>query len=269
MIIILTFLVGAGLLLYPHVSHWWMTERHINIIQNYDGNVSAMSEREKQQQLENVKRFNENINFEEAPLTDPFETSPDEELEGSGYYNLLNVGETMGYVNIPLIDIRLPIFHGTGDDVLDRGAGHMSNTSMPGGGENTHTVITAHRGLARTKMFRDLDQLKVGDIFEIQVLDETLHYEVEHIEKVLPHETELLALQEGRDLATLITCTPYGINTHRLLVTGERIHAEEEKVDQEVSTSQSFPWHWIVVLVLISITIIVAKKVRKKRQDNV
>ena len=143
----------------------------------------------------------------------------------------------MGYVEIPKIQVNLPIYHGTDAEVLDRGVGHLLGSSLPVGGENTHTILSGHSGMASQKMFTDLDQLAPGDVFYLNVLNETLAYQVTEINTVLPYETELLGIVPGEDLCTLVTCTPYGINTHRLLVCGSRIPYEEAAVMEEETAS--------------------------------
>ena len=148
------------------------------------------------------------------------------------YWAQLNPGENgiMGYVRIPKIEVMLPIYHGTDVGVLEQGVGHLLGTSLPVGGDSTHTVLTAHSGMASQKMFSDLPQMEVGDVFYIEVLDQVLAYQVDQIATVLPHETEHLKIEEAQDRCTLVTCTPFGINTHRLLVRGTRIPYEEEQM---------------------------------------
>ena len=162
-------------------------------------------------------------------LIDHFGTPP---AESGEYLSLLNLNgdSVMGYVEIPLIQVNLPIYHGTDSDVLDAGIGHLLGTSLPVGGMNTHSVLTAHSGMANQKMFSDLDKLDLGDVFYLQVLGETLAYQVDQINTVLPHDTTYLGIEEGMDICTLVTCTPFGVNTHRLLVRGFRIPYEEAEV---------------------------------------
>ena len=152
----------------------------------------------------------------------------------------------MGYVEIPKISVKLPIYHGTGSDALDRGTGHLLGSSLPVGGEGTHTIITGHSGMASQKMFTDLEQLQEGDVFYLRVLDEVLAYEVKAVHTVLPHDTTYLGIVPGQDLCTLVTCTPTGVNTHRLLVQGSRIPfvpAEETEISA-VSHEENTVSHW-------------------------
>jgi sortase A len=166
------------------------------------------------------------------------------ELASTDYHDLLNPtgSEIMGYIEIPKINVDLPIYHGTSEKVLEEGVGHLIGSSLPVGGEGTHTVLTGHSGVAEQKLFSDIDQLTAGDVFYIKVLGETMAYEVVEVNTVLPHETELLELIHGEDLATLITCTPFGVNSHRLLVRGSRIpYQEAEKIVEKTKTEQTEP----------------------------
>lgn len=165
------------------------------------------------------------------------------------YNHQLNIAGDgiMGYVEIPMIDVNLPIFHGTDSDALDVGIGHLLGTSLPVGGESTHSVLTAHSGMANQKLFSDLDKLKIGDVFYLQVLGETLAYQVDQIQTVLPHDTTYLGISEGQDYCTLVTCTPFGINTHRLLVRGTRIPYEEAEVivEEQLQTEEKPKSTWM------------------------
>lgn len=211
-----------------------MTEKQVKITNDYEEEVENLDPEEIEAMKQEVESYNENRNLDNAPLLDPFDTDEEQTAE-SGYYNVLNIGESMGYVEVPKIGVKLPIYHGTGEEVLSRGAGHMSNTSLPGGGKGTHSVITAHRGLPSADMFTDLDQMEEGDIFQVQVLSETLYYQIDQVKVVLPSETEDLRVKQDKDLVTLITCTPYGKNTHRMLVRGERVEEPEKEMTAETT----------------------------------
>lgn len=212
------FLVGLSLLLYPTVSGWWNSMHQSQAIASYSGAVAEMREEQRKELLDQARAYNETL----VGKADRF-TLSDEELEE--YNSLLNVDGTnvIGYVDIDKIDCHLPIYHGTDDAVLQVGVGHLEGSSLPVGGESTHAVISGHRGLPSARLFTDLDQMEVGDTFTISVLDETLTYEVDQIRIVEPTDLSDLAIEEGQDLCTLVTCTPYGINTHRLLVRGHRV----------------------------------------------
>ena len=194
------------------------------------------------------------------------------------YNSQLNIGADgiMGYVEIPKISVNLPIYHGTGNDSLDRGVGHLLGSSLPVGGKDTHCILTGHSGLASQKMFTDLEQLKLADVFYLNVLGEILAYQVEEINTVLPHDTSLLGITSGEDYCTLVTCTPYGVNTHRLLVRGTRIPYEEaevlvEEVLQEEPPKSSWEQKYLQGLLIgvftalgLAVTIVSIIKIRKK-----
>lgn len=195
------------------------------------------------------------------------------------YDSLLNITEDgmMGYIEIPKISVNLPIYHGTGSDSLNRGVGHLLGSSLPVGGENTHTVLSGHSGMASQKMFTDLEQLEIGDMFFLHILNETLAYQVVEINTVLPYDTSLLGIVPSEDLCTLVTCTPYGINTHRLLVCGFRIQYEKaEALAEETAQTEQIPSTWeqqylrgiaiglYVTLVVALLTMIVIPVLKKR-----
>ncbi|MDD5857867.1 MAG: class C sortase [bacterium] len=217
-ILILVFLTGLSLLLYPSVSDYWNSLHQSRAIAAYSAEVAELDNSTYDQLWEDAKAFNRRI----ASRTSPFELSAQDE---EAYGQLLNVSGSgiMGYIEIPRIKCSLPIYHGVDEAVLQIAVGHLEWTSLPVGGEGTHCVISGHRGLPSAKLFTNLDQLTEGDIFMMRVLDEVLTYEVDQILIVEPQELSALQPEAGKDLCTLVTCTPYGINTHRLLVRGHRI----------------------------------------------
>ena len=222
----ITFLLALGMTLYPvisnHINEKYASEIHTEyeeIIQQADN--SALLEAK-----ELAIAYNEAI----TPGTADEAYSQAALLEAAvDYDSQLNIAGngTMGYVEIPKINVNLPIYHGTGNDSLERGVGHLLGSSLPVGGKSTHSILTGHSGMATQKMFTDLEQLAVGDVFYLHILDETLAYQVIEINVVLPHDTSLLGITNGADYCTLVTCTPFGVNTHRLLVRGTRIPYEE------------------------------------------
>ncbi len=216
--LILIFLVGFSLLLYPTFSDWWNTFHQSRAVVSYIGSVTDLDNEEYDEMLEEAREYNARL-----ARTRTEYTLTDEQLEE--YNSVLNVSGTgiMGYVDIPSIKVTLPIYHGTDEAVLQTAVGHIESTSLPVGGANTHCVISGHRGLPSARLFTDIDRLTVGDIFTLNVLDEVLTYEVDQILIVEPYDLSSLQIIPGRDLVTLVTCTPYGINTHRLLVRGHRI----------------------------------------------
>lgn len=226
----LLFLLALGITLYPLFSTWY-NERHqsvihteyMELVENTDN--SALLEAKR-----NADAYNEAIvpgtQLEEAYSKDAVLSAAED------YDHQLNIGGDgiMGYIEIPLIAVNLPIYHGTDSTTLDAGAGHLIGSSLPVGGETTHAVLTAHSGMASQKLFSDLDKLEYGDVFFVKVLGQTLAYQVDQINTVLPHDTNYLGIEEGEDLCTLVTCTPFAVNTHRLLVRGTRIDYEEAEV---------------------------------------
>lgn len=228
LILILTLLTGLSLLLYPTISDWWNSFHQSRAIASYVETVEELDDDAYAQLWEDAQAYNEALSQDNSRF------QPGEE-ESVRYNELLNLSGTgiMGYVEIPSIDVALPIYHGTDEAVLQVAVGHIEGSSLPVGGPGTHTVLSGHRGLPSATLFTDLDQLDMGDVFLLHVLGETLTYQVDQIRIVEPDDVSLLALEEGEDLCTLVTCTPYGVNSHRLLVRGYRVeNLEEEQVWQ-------------------------------------
>lgn len=222
-ILLIVLIVGLSLLLYPTFSDWWNSMHQSRAIAAYVEQVATIEEDQYAELWNAAWEYN-------ASLTDREKSYVLTDEQKTEYEQLLNVGGTgiMGYVEIPSIGVMLPIYHGTDEAVLQIAAGHLEWTSLPVGGESSHCVISGHRGLPSAKLFTDLDDLVVGDVFIFRVLDEILTYEVDQILIVEPNDTSSLQIVEGEDRCTLITCTPYGINSHRLLVQGHRIENQEE-----------------------------------------
>lgn len=215
---VLILLIGLSLLLYPSFSDYWNSLHQSKAIASYAAQVVEINNDEYEYMLEDARVYNQT-------LVDNEKRYIMSEEEYAEYTNLLNVGGTgiLGYIEIPSIEVSLPIYHGVDEAVLQIAVGHIEGTSLPIGGESTHSVLSGHRGLPSAKLFTDLDQMVVGDLFVIRVLDETFTYEVDQIRIVEPHNLSELEIEKGKDLCTLVTCTPYGINTHRLLVRGHRV----------------------------------------------
>lgn len=229
------FLIALGLTLYPLLSNHYNARHQSEIHTQYMEKVEQAEDTKLQEAKELANRYNAAL-IPGAHELDAF--SKDALLLASEDYSTqLNVAGNgiMSYVSIPKIKVNLPVYHGTAADTLEIGIGHLLGTSLPVGGESTHAVLTAHSGMASQKMFSDLEHLQEGDLFYLNTLGETLAYRVEGIETVLPHETELLGIVEGQDLVTLVTCTPFGVNTHRLLVRGSRIPYEEAEIIEETA----------------------------------
>lgn len=225
-LLILILLAGLSLLLYPTFSDYWNSLHQSSVISTYADAVAEMDEDRYAHLWEDAFAYNQKLNSRDNAYI----------LDGSlkdQYNDLLNVAGNgvMGYVEIPLINVSLPMYHGTSEAVLQVAVGHLDWTSLPTGGESTHCVLSGHRGLPSAKLFTDLDRLTIGDVFLLRVLDEVLTYEVDQILIVEPQDTAALRIEEGQDYCTLVTCTPYGVNSHRLLVRGHRIaNAEEARV---------------------------------------
>ena len=280
LIIGIIFLAGLSLLLYPFVANQWNNYRQKQLISSYEQTVSqkeASNRIDYDAELKKAEAYNEALL--PSILPDSFAIA-DASEEDQTYMNTLNIAgdEMMGIVEIPKIDIKLPIYHTTEEDVLKQAAGHLEGSSLPIGGKSTHSVISAHRGLPSASLFTDLDQLKKGDHFLIHVLNKTLCYEVDKISVVKPEETSALAVEEGEDLVTLLTCTPYGVNTERLLVRGHRVPYEEQKVADEKTPLSGISLHtnyllWVIIgLVITTIFILVLylkeKKLQKKKNET-
>lgn len=257
--------VAISVLLYPTVSNYLYERNSSTIISDYDKIVDTASIQERESMLAAARQYNEHLKMNQKAIVDGFidHTIMDEEYE-----SLLNhAGDgMMGYISIPKIKVLLPMYHGTMEKVLQIGTGHLMGTSLPVGGDSTHAVVTGHRGLPSKMLFTDLDQLIEGDIFYVKVLGETMAYQVDQILTVLPEETEALDIVEGQDYVTLLTCTPYAVNTHRLLVRGKRISYEEavQKVpDTEVVPQLPYPVRLLILAFILLIIVFVGYEVRK------
>lgn len=240
------FFIGMALVLYPMAADMWNDYRQKKLISNYEAAVEELEEKEYEEQWEKAQNFNKQMDIC-SPYEDAFGIC-DGEMEQTEYWKILNVSGDgiMGYLSIPKINVRLSVYHGTKDEVLQTGIGHLNGTSLPVGGEGTHCTLVAHRGLPGARLFTDLDQIEEGDRFYIHILDQTLAYEVCEILPMVDKTdreaiTNALAIREGEDLVTLYTCTPYGVNSHRLLVTGRRIPYEENgKTEKDSEKEASF-----------------------------
>lgn len=215
-------MAGLGIFLYPNISRIYARFSQYQIIMAYERQQENMGEELKKIEMEKLQQYNDALVDNDIAYEDPFEENEKNASVSSKKENE-RLGEPIGYIAIPKISINIPIYYGTTDYILQRGIGLLEKSSMPVGGKSTHAALTGHRGLPESKLFSDLDKMEIGDIFYIHSVAGTLAYEVENIETVLPNETESLKIQNNRDLVTLITCTPYMINTHRILVMGSRI----------------------------------------------
>lgn len=269
-IFFLFILVGLGILNYPYVSQWINQKNESQVIYSYDRAVGEMSDRKKEQLIAEASAYNKTLCEQGQELKDGFQKEEDTESEDQGYEKyeeLLNpAGDgIMGYLEIPSIEVFLPVYHGTSERALEQGAGHLHGSSLPVGGRGSHVVIAAHTGIASRVLFTDLDQMKTGDVFFLNVMGEKLAYQVDQIETVLPDRIDLLKIRKDKDYITLVTCTPYGINSHRLLVRGERIsYSESTEVQKEQESTAGFlKWgrrfFWFSLLILIIAGVLLLK----------
>lgn len=251
LIIIIIALLGVGLCAYPVLSNY-ITEKNSSYAADaYAEKISELKEEELKKAWEEAEEYNQNL--EGNPVHDPY-------LEGTGmvmsdnYYEVLNIDESMGYITIPKIDVKLPIFHGTAEETLAKGVGHLEGSSMPIGGNSSHSVLTGHTGLTTAKMFTDLTELTEGDLFFIHVLNQTLAYQVDRIKVTEPNSTQDLARVPGEDYSTLITCTPYGVNSHRLLVRGTRVPYTEELEQQAEDSAVGLTSEQRMLIIAIAVS---------------
>lgn len=262
----LMFLLGFAILIYPTVSNQWNTYRQNQLISSYEELIGKMAEEDFTKEWEKANAFNDTI-IHNNIFGDVFGENGDD-IKNTEYWQILNVGNdgVMGYVSIPKINVKLSIYHGTADDVLQTGIGHLNGNKLPIGGESTHSVLAAHRGLPSARLFTDIDQLERGDMFYIHVLDETLAYQVDQILDMVDkddNETlqKALQIEEGQDYVTLFTCTPYGVNSHRLLVRGTRVpYNGEEEIESTAAESmlKSIQNYYMIYLILgLSVTLLV------------
>lgn len=268
-ILILVFLVGLSLLLYPTVSDYWNSLHQSRAIAEYAEQVANLNDELYAKLLSDAQEYNEAL----PEKVDRYSMSDAERAE---YSKLLDVSGSgvIGYIEIPLIGCSLPIYHGTSEAVLQIAVGHIEGTSLPVGGVGSHCVLSGHRGLPSARLFTDLDKLEIGDTFILRVLDETLTYEVDQILIVLPHEMEAIEIDPKEDYCTLVTCTPYGRNTHRLLVRGHRIDNQEEAKTVRV-TADALQIEPVIVAPLVAVPMLLTLLVimlinthRKKRQQK-
>lgn len=269
---ILVILAGLLVLLYPTISNYLVEQNASRAVASYDATVVDMSQEDRERMLADAHAYNDALAASSGAGTPASEGGePVQVGETLAYEDLLNLNGDgmMGYIIIPRLKETLPVYHGTSEPVLQVGVGHLSDSSLPVGGPGTHAALSGHRGLPSAKLFTDLNKMKVGDLFYIRVLKEVLAYQVTSIETVLPNETESLAIQPGKDLVTLITCTPYGINSHRLLVHAERtdyVPTEDElKVDNPIFNIP-LPYLLLIIAVFALALVFAIMTIVRRRQ---
>lgn len=270
-IFIIIFIIGLSVMLYPTIADRWNKLHQSRAIADYENVVSDMKEEDFEKQWQEAENYNEKIKTN--TFSGEVFSQEEKNMRGSEYWSVLNVGDNgiMGYVSIPKIEQKIPIYHGTSDAVLQVGAGHIMGTRLPIGGEGNHSVLAAHRGLPSAKLFTDIDQLKSGDKFYIHILDKVLAYQVDQIFPMIEKDDiealqDALKNEEGQDYVTLFTCTPYGVNSHRLLVRGHRVAYHGE--DDETSTMsdnmlQSVKdYYMLYALTAVAISVLAALGIR-------
>ena len=266
-ILISIFLLGLLVLLYPAISQYWNSFASSKVIRDYDNFFANIENKDYTEEFEKANKYNQDLFKLSYPLA--------QYKELSGYTNLINVNNTgmMGYISITKIKVEIPIYHGTSASVLNTAVGHLEGSSLPVGGKSTHSVLSAHRGLPSAKLFTDLNKLELGDIFEITILDRKLTYQVDNIVIIDPKDVKNLEIIENEDYVTLLTCTPYGLNTHRLLVRGKRIeNIDDYKI---YVTSEAFKISNLLVAPIVALPIILTllliitfKPVKNKNKNN-
>lgn len=275
----LLFLTGFGILIYPTVSDQWNTYRQNQLISGYETRVSNLTEEDFTEEWNKANAFNAAL--AQNDLYGDVFGEDGTDIKTTEYWKILNVAGdgVMGYLSIPKINIKLAIYHGTADDVLQTGVGHLNGTKLPVGGESTHSVLAAHRGLPSARLFTDIDQMKKGDMFYIHVLDENLAYQVDEILDMVDKDDretldKALQIQQGKDQVTLFTCTPYGVNSHRLLVRGTRVpyNGEEEMetsaVDSMLKSVQNYYMLYLILGLSATLLIILLMRFMFKVKDG-
>lgn len=241
---LLIILVGVGILVYPSVSEYLFEKNSSVAVSTYDDSIRRMEQAHMDELRSQAEAYNQRLaenNGYSKPALDEYNNP----ITPEDYWDILDVDGNgmMGYISIPRINVTIPVYHGTSEEVLQVAIGHLQNTSLPVGGESTHAVLSGHRGLPSKALFTDLDQVQIGDVFYLTVLNETLYYQVDQILTVLPNETDALAITKGEDHVTLVTCTPYGVNSHRLLVRGTRMdYTPETGEAAPVGEVELSPW---------------------------
>lgn len=275
-LVILIFIAGISVFLYPTISNYLYQKNSTRAITEHTEILSQLSPERIAEEKEAIRRYNISLFKNSVVLTDPFDPDAYPITDGE-YDELLAFDDIMAYIEIPAIDVYLPIYHGTSEEVLLIGAGHLKNTSLPAGGQSTHAVISAHCGLPSARLFTDLHLLKEGSLFRIHVLDQTLTYQVYGIDTVDPQDSSSLFIREGEDLVTLITCTPYGKNTHRLLVHGRRVDEKEDVLAEQSKIEKPLTWEdytWIAAICIAAVFVLlllggaVKSLIRRKKKHE-
>ena len=274
--VLLIYFIGAAVLLYPMVASMWAKKHQLVIVEDYTAAVKETDRSEIEAELAAARKYNASLLENSVMLSDPFDPEAPEFPDGE-YDELLDLSDVMAYIEIPRIQVNLPVYHGTEKETLEKGVGHLEGTSLPVGGIGTHACLSAHTGLPTAELFTNLTKLKTGDQFFIHVLDQTLAYQVDNISVVDPTDISLLTIGEDTDYITLITCTPYAVNTHRLLVRGTRIEYSENAVQEpvqqivitELSTIEKVQLGAMGLgVILFAVLIVLLLKPKKQRRES-
>lgn len=275
---ILIVLFGFALLLYPFISNYMFEKSAGSTIESYKKQSKTYDQKQKEKALKEAKEYNQDLTRSAVQLTDPFKAKKSDG-ETMVYNNILNLDQSgvMGYLEIPCISVNLPIYHGTDAEILERGVGHLAASSLPIGGKSTHSILTGHTGLSSAKLFTDLTEMKKEDLFFIHVLDRTLAYKVDQISVVRPEDTRKLQIVKGKDYVTLVTCTPYGVNDHRLLVRGVRTKYVKKQRSSIRPRNQDSQWMRTykkaiaIGLMIVTVLILLGKvfqKLHRKKTEH-
>lgn len=274
----LLFLAGFGILAYPTISDQWNTYRQSKLISEYDAAVGELKEEDFEEAWEAARTYNQTF-AQNSIMSDVFGIDGDGDIRDTEYWRVLNVAGNgiMGYITIPKINVRLSIYHGTSEDVIQTGVGHLNGTKLPIGGESTHSVLSAHRGLPSAKLFTDIDQLDKGDRFYLHILNEDLAYEVDQVLPMIDKDDydaleDAVKIEEGQDQVTLFTCTPYGVNSHRLLVRGHRVpydgELESTPVESMVQVIRTYYMLYLLIGLGVTVLLILIMRRISKRRDR-
>ena len=268
------FILGLLVFSYPLIGNRLSTTAYQSNIKEYNEVIRKTNKEDLEKEKEKVKKHNQELEEADLNYVDVFSDDPTLENKGSkSYYDALNLGEVIASIEIPKIGVNIPIYHGTSEKVLSKGAGHLENSALPSSELGTHSVVTAHRGLPSSKLFRDLNKVEIGDKFFIKVLDENIAYEIESIEVVLPSETNWLKSDDNLNKMTLLTCEPYMINTHRMLVTGHQVPYVEEISETVKVEETNYTYYLFIgfIPLLFSILMLVVLRViyKKRKRDEI
>lgn len=271
LLLFLVFLAGLSLLLYPSVSNYINTRNQSRIIASYEKELGVVDGETHAKMIAESRAYNATLLERE----NPFSLSEEQQQRYEALLDVMGTG-IMGYVDIPCIDCRLPIYHGAEEDVLMQAAGHLDWTSLPVGGESTHCVISGHRGLPTAELMTNIDRLRLGDRFYLNVMDQVLEYQVDQIKVVLPDDTTYLQIEEGQDYVTMVTCTPYGINSHRLLVRGTRVLDGKVSLErlilnteiEEISLIYVLPAAMLLVVLAVAVVLGFRRLFRRRSKES-